>query len=374
MTDRDPLENIGYVSLKDHEVKIIGDFVIDPDILLPVELPPDRKNWNADSISWEAIISAMLQILAHEPAHEHAEYYRRFTLAVKPAIKEEFTEAGILKARNKDFDIAIDIFRALEGLFPDCLRTKLNSAFVYEEKARYYAGLEQAGFEKLVDETFKQAYEAYKRAINLDPQNPDSHFNFACFYFEQNNFARAKEHLEIFLKYTQDPKRIAKAKDLIGRIESSDLMDNLFREAFDAIKMGREAEGIEKIKTFLKTHQDVWNAWFLSGWGYRRLGQYARGKEAFQRALELNSDHPDTLNELAICLMELDEIDESYRTLVKALRLEPDNTKIISNLGIVSLKRGDKKEAESFFKSVLSQNADDPLARRYLEQLSSDAG
>ena len=39
--------------------------------------------------------------------------------AVKPDILAELSEAGIVKARNKDWEIAEEIFKALSGLYPD---------------------------------------------------------------------------------------------------------------------------------------------------------------------------------------------------------------------------------------------------------------
>jgi lipoprotein NlpI len=63
------------------------------------------------------------------------DYYRRFVLAVKPDIRREFTEAAILKAKNGDFDPALEIFDALDGLFPGLPEVLLNRALALEERA-----------------------------------------------------------------------------------------------------------------------------------------------------------------------------------------------------------------------------------------------
>ena len=146
-------------------------------------------------------------------------------------------------------------------------------------------------------------------------------------------------------------------------------MDSLFKEAFDNIKTGREEEGIKKISIFIDKYNDVWNAWFLLGWGYRRLGMYSEGKEAFKKALKLHEPLPDTLNELAICLMELGELDESLKKLQDALKMEPENTKVISNMGIVLLKMGKEDDAERYFKIVLEIDKEDKLAQKYLDMI-----
>jgi len=366
MAEADPLGNIRYISLADASVKSIGSFVIDPQILLPLELTADQGAWSAEQISWEAIVSAMLKLLAYNPTHEHAPYYRRFILAVKPAIEEEFTEAAILKARNSDFPIAIEIFKALEGLEPDRAETKLNLALVYEDCARFHTRRQESDLAEKFNEL---AFWAYKRALAADPLLPESHYNLAHFYLEKKNFEKAREHLDLFLSQAKDHKKIAEARAIIAEIDSWGKRERLFKEAFDFINLGREEEGIERIKLFLAANPKVWNAWFILGWGCRRLGKYSQGKEAFLEALKLNSVHVDTLNELAICFMELGEFEESYRRLSEALRLEPENAKIISNLGVLALKKGNKQEAASFFRSVLALDEKDPVALKYLSSI-----
>ena len=76
---------------------------------------------------------------------------------------------------------------------------------------------------------------------------------------------------------------------------------------------------------------------------------YAEGVEAFEKALRLGSDQTDVFNELAICLMELGRLDDSKGYLLEALKAEPENIKILSNLGIVALKSGDPAGAEVYF-------------------------
>ena len=53
--------------------------------------------------------------------------------------------------------------------------------------------------------------------------------------------------------------------------------------------------------------------------------------------------------------------------------VEPENTKVISNLGILSLKSGNKDEALGFFRTVLEIEPDDRIAARYIEDLSRNS-
>ena len=70
--------------------------------------------------------------------------------------------------------------------------------------------------------------------------------------------------------------------------------------------------------------------------------------------------------------METGELDEARNTLVEALEMDPDSTKIISNLGFLSLKCGNEAEARKFFMTVLEIDPEDPIAKTELKELSAE--
>lgn len=368
MPEADPLAGIRYISIDSLTPCSIGEFTIDPSIHLPIEVPEGEQQRFRENISWQAIISAMLKLLAHKPDHEHADYYRRFVLSVNPRLKEEFTGAGIAKSRQGDLDLGIEIFRALVGMFPECASSRNNLALVYEQKAEV---LKSRGQQKQSEVFEELAFQQYKRALEQDPDSPTSHFNFCHFYLRRRNFQKAKEHLERFLDLNTDPKKSEVSSALQRELENLDRIDTACAEAFDAIKMGREAEAISRLHSLLETHPGIWNLWFLLGWAQRRCGLYAEGRSSLEKALELDQRNPDTLNELAICLMELGEYQQSRNRLSQALELEPENAKLLSNLGILSMKIGENAEAARYFTQVLEHEPEDALAHHYLDLLST---
>ncbi len=70
--------------------------------------------------------------------------------------------------------------------------------------------------------------------------------------------------------------------------------------------------------------------------------------------------------------MELGQLDESYGRLAEAIRLEPENTKVLSNLGVVCLKMDQRDKATGFFRTVLEYAPEDPVAKNYLELLEKN--
>ena len=362
----DPLKNIIYISVPEELATEIGDFQVDPSVLLPVETSSGPEQWEAEELSWEQIISGMLKVLAYDPENQNIDYDRDFVRAVRPEVITELTETAIMKARNRDFDLAEGIFLALRGLTPEEPKTHLNLALLYEERADDY---EKMGNENLKRHYLDRAFEMYSVLLQLEELPADTFFNAGHFFLKVQNFARAKELFERFVEESEEEEKVGEAQRILEKLEGQNLLDTLFKEAYDFIRLGEEQKGIERAERFLEEHPDVWNAWFLVGWAQRRLGNYQEGREAFLKALELEESEPDLYNELAICEMELGMLHESRRRLEKALRLEPENTKIMSNLGILALKEGKEEEAKGFFASVLDLAPDDEIAKKYLEHL-----
>jgi len=138
-----------------------------------------------------------------------------------------------------------------------------------------------------------------------------------------------------------------------------------FEDAVDLISQGREEQGILKAKEFLERHPGSGKGWFVLGWGLRRLARWKDATACFEKAIELGCANTDARNELAICLMETGSLEDAQQELEKALRCDPDNVKIISNMGVLAMKQGNRERAVSFFRTVLELQPDDPIARAY---------
>jgi tetratricopeptide (TPR) repeat protein len=393
---------------EDEEVPEPRAFAFDSAIPIPVELPAGEDRINPEELSLEMILSGMLRCISNasrpragwgaadgitdgtvdgradyfpprqagdtplNPAW-HA-YYRSLVLALRPHILPEFTEAAILKARNGDYALALEILAALRGIYPESPSVLLNRAMVLEERAD---ALERAGQEMAAEGDYLAAEAAYGEALALDPPVPNALFNAGHFFLKRRDYGKALVCLRAYTSLEdledgagglalEEEKRDS-ALLLIREIEDHGLEDEDFREAWEHIRHGREREGMEQVRRFLERRPAVWNGWFLLGWALRRLERWADARSSLEKALELGGDTSDTRNELAICLMELNDYPGARGQLETALRRDPENIKIISNLGVLAMRCGKNQEAAGFFRTVLELEPEDPLARRYFE-------
>jgi len=210
-------------------------------------------------------------------------------------------------------------------------------------------------------------------AENPDGENSDYYRNLAA--AAKPNLAEELEDAAIAKEKTGDDeaaREIFRLLDgLLGQNPQSNNPDyaafehQAFEDAVDLISQGREEQGILKAKEFLERHPASGRGWFVLGWGLRRLTRWKDATACFEKAIELGCANTDARNELAICYMETGYLEDAQQELEKALRCDPNNVKIISNMGVLAMKQGDRERADSLFRTVLELEPDDPIAKAY---------
>lgn len=377
-----PLESIYYISIPEGFTVSDAAFKIDPTIKLPVqkkvaEAPGD---FHPEEITTEQILAGILTVLAYDKKNEHLDYYRSIITKVKPNIKKELCEAAILKTKNEDFDLAEEIFLALLGLDPEDQAIILNMAIFLDQRADSYRN---AGLNEDADAYDDNARFYYEEAMNADAPIPDAFFNAGFFYSKQHKYREAKDSFETYLALTCEIPddelgsngiyKKERAQELITYISNQNMDDEAFRAAYEYISTDQVEKGLDEIKVFLGHNPEVWNAWFLLGWGLRKIERYDDAKKAFLEALKYGGEtNSDTYNELSLCYVQEAKFKEAEDALMKALSLEPESTKIISNLGYLALAMNDTEKARKYFTTVLEIDPKDKIAASELLKLEQN--
>lgn len=380
MNPTNPLESVYFISLPENFDLNSATFQIDKTIPLPVQKKDTDETLKIEDITQEQILAGILTILAYDKHNKNLDYYRSIIKQVRPDIKKEMTEAAIMKAKNEDWDIAEELFMVLKGLDPEDSITTLNTALFFDQRAESYR---QAELNEDADAYDNDALLHYKEAMNAEPAIPDAFFNAGFFYLKQHSFREAKDCFETYLALTCDSNdeelgengiyKKERAQEILNHINNDNMDDETFKRAYKLISSGQEEKGLEEIRTFIQKNPNVWNAWFLLGWGLRRIGRWADAEQAFNQSLSCGGENNcDTYNELAICLMEQGKTKEAKKSLQKALSINPENVKIISNLGYLSLKEGNIDDARKYFTVVLEYSPNDKIALSELAKLETE--
>lgn len=379
MNPTNPLDSVYFINLGEKFKLSDNALQIDPTIPLPVQKKDSEGpgSFDMSELTEEQILSGLLTIMAYDPQNKNILYYRSILKQARPNLKKELTEAAILKTKNEDFDLAEEIFAALRGFDPEDMPTVLNTALFFDQRADSYR---RSGLNDDADAYDEDALRYYKDAMNAEPSLPDAFFNGGFFFMKKRNYTEAKGCFETYLALTCDETdesmgenglyKKNRAQELLNNINNRNMEDDHFNAAYDLINRGEEEKGLDEIRLFLQKNPKVWNAWFMLGWGLRRLGRYEDAKKAFEKTLTCDGGKTaDTFNELSICYIELDDLQNAKKSLEKALSLEPENTKIISNLGYLALKEGNPSVAASYFQTVLEYDPNDKIALAELSKL-----
>ena len=379
MNPKNPLDSIYFIDLPENFSLSDAAFPIDKTIQLPVQQKDSDAPgfFNPSEITMEQILAGILTVLAYDRKNPNLDYYRSILKKAKPNIKQELCEAAILKTKNEDFELAEEIFMALHGFDPEDVAIVLNMALFLDQRADSYR---RAGLFEDADAYDADAESYYIQAMEAEPPLPDSFFNAGFFYLKQHKYREAKDSFETFVALNAGATeeelgengqyKLGRAQEIIENINNQNMDDERFKNAYDLISSGQEEKGLEEIRVFLQNNPKVWNAWFLLGWALRKLERFEDAKQAFLEALKYGGEtNPDTYNELSLCLVAEKKFDEAKQALQKAMAIDPDNTKIISNLGYIALAQGNNEEARKCFSIVLELDPKDAIAAAELDKL-----
>ena len=274
--------------------------------------------------------------------------------------------------------MAEELFTALRGLDPADIGITLNYALYLDQRADSYR---RSSLIDDADACDAEAEANYKIVMENDPAVPDGFFNAGFFYMKCHDFRKARDCFETYVALTCDVSdedlgqngiyKKERAQEILDNIKNQNMDDERFKAAYEFINRGEEEKGLDKIREFLQANPHVWNAWFMLGWGLRKLGRFQDAKQSFLKSMECEGGehNPDTFNELALCYVEEQNFTDAQKCFENALTLDPENTKIMSNMAFLQLKLGNPELAKSYFQAVLEFDPNDKIALNELDKM-----
>lgn len=357
------------------------------DVNIPVPFVPiqqdekltDKKN----DIGIDSVVAGFMQTFARDRENAHFDYYKELFLAYEPNIKNEIMFAAKSATEEYDFEYALDLLLALEGLFPEDSQVLFSLAYFYESRAVFYAQCDLQD-EKQTCENNAENY--YTELLSVDSPIPDAFLAAGFFYFNQRNYIKARSLLNSYINQEKKNDDVARKKkkqalSIIENISEQNLDKLAYADAIKFINENENEKALSRIRDFLSENPKSWNGWFVLGWALRKLERYEYAKNAFLSTLKIGAEsknnyieeaYCDICNELSICYQNLNKPDEVKRWLFSALEVDTENIKTLSNLGMVFYMEGDFESAKGFFNTILTINEYDELANSMLEKIEKE--
>ncbi|MFT5115674.1 MAG: adenylate cyclase [Parasphingorhabdus sp.] len=158
------------------------------------------------------------------------------------------------------------------------------------------------------DELVAKGISAAKRAIQLDDRSSSAHYALGMGYVWQEKFQKAIREVEVSLQL--NPYNAIAYMGLGNRLDL----------------VGRTEEGIDYMEQSLKLSPREPRRMIcmaLLSRAYTSLGQLEVALEWIERGVDFSPDSADLHYRLAVCLANLDRVDEAERALAESERLQP---------------------------------------------------
>ena len=190
---------------------------------------------------------------------------------------------------------------------------------------------------------YKDAIDAYKRAIKVDPYYTYAHLNLGVAYL--------KSHMQ---------KNAVQALKRLIRIDPDDAMGH-YNLGVAYYESGKYKEAIEAFKQAIRINPDFVDAHYNLGKAYGRADKYKDAIDSYKEAIKIDPDYTDAHLNLGVAYLKSHMQKNAIEALKRLIRIDPDNTDAHLNLSLAYLllnDRGSAIEQYKILKILDSEKAD----------------
>lgn len=231
-----------------------------------------------------------------------------------PLCAEDFDELGINKAKERDFEGAIENFNRAIKLNPDYANAYNNRA-----KVRHELG------------DFPGAIEDYTEAILLNPKCSHYHKNRGIISCKLGDYRGAQADHSRAIQL--DPNNYQAYNS----------------RGFARVQMGDVPGALKDFTQAIELNPDYALAWNNRGDVYLESGNLERALEDYTQAGRLNPNNATTFYNLGVIRSSLGHKEKALENYTKAIELKPDFAQAYQNRGIVHYELGYSQKADEDF-------------------------
>ncbi|MFZ3137817.1 MAG: tetratricopeptide repeat protein [Thermodesulfovibrionales bacterium] len=195
---------------------------------------------------------------------------------------------------------------------------------------------------------YKEAIEAFKQVIRINPDYAEAHYNLGVTYGKSG---MDKEAIEAYKQAIRIDPDFANAHVNLG---------NAY------VKIGMPKEATEAFKQAIRINPDDAKLYYLLGLNYYISGRYKEAIEAFKQSIRINPDYAEAHYNLGLNYGKSGMHREAIEAFKQSIRINPDFAKAHYNLGLNYHKLEMYKEAIEAYKQSIRINPDDAGAHYIL--------
>jgi tetratricopeptide (TPR) repeat protein len=331
------------LNIKGNPILKKGDYPLLPDDV--VNLAKD----GLDAIPANSMINGIIYIIACDPKFKYINSYMEFLKSIEGI--ENYLIMELEKVKDNNPKKAVVFATTLSKINP-------KKEFLYNRVILLIELYDKTTHEFIKDEILKSLEEL---CVN-HPDFANSHYLLGQYYLDKD-IDIAKTHLR---KCQNDPIIESEAQALLERIKNVEDYDN----AIELIKDGQGYDALRILLPICNDNPDNLDAKFYAAVALRQIENYEKAIVYLNELLEY-AERPDVYSEIGLNLAALNDFEASIIYFKKALKITPDDSGIICNIGVCHLHLGQLEDAKKAFSLASRINPKDEIAFEWLEKLKT---
>ena len=235
-----------------------------------------------------------------------------------------------------------------------------------------------------------KAEQAYRRALMLRPEHPETHYNLGVYFLERSRLDEAiacyRKAIGLRANFFPAHNNLANALRARGRGDEAlahyaqaVAIEPRFAEGWSnygaaLLEAARMDEAVPALERAVALAPQSWNAVSNLGVAYLARNRIGEAIAAQRRALELKPDSAEVLAHLGNALSALGHWDEAEACYRQAIERAPAFPDAHNNMGMLRVERGDLAGAVASFRRALELKPEFSEATNNLGMLLQEEG
>jgi len=197
----------------------------------------------------------------------------------------------------------------------------------------------------------RDAVRAFKRAIELDPQDPLPRYQLGTLQSDMGLLPHAEENLRVAV--AADPENVGYQEALGFTYYKANKADLAMEALEAAAEKGSEDDDVFASLGYLYYFEENLND----------------SRDAFSRAIELNPDYAEVYNNLGYLNILLGNFDDALGNLATCLEKEDTYLRARYNQGVATWLNGDQSTAMDIYTAARRQDKTDAELKQHLDDM-----
>jgi tetratricopeptide (TPR) repeat protein len=199
---------------------------------------------------------------------------------------------------------------------------------------------------------YEYAVDAYKRAVNLDPEYASAHHNLGAVYYKMGLFDEAQDEIKTAIQIRPD---VPLFHYTLGLVWNDDK---------------KIPECIESFSKAISLDPNYVEAYYRRGKAYFYISDLEKAGYDFEQVVRIDPTFRDAFHDLGVVYISLKRWDNAQETFQKQLNLKPDDSDAIYHIALIDSEgRSDYAQAIEKLQKVLNIEPEHLKARFHLALL-----